>query len=93
MTAVPSVVAMRENVWLVDCYWECYVLVGQNARGKRQDIATVMQAAKVLYLISVFGYMLTYGFSNYRSPRPRANRSARPSTSSTYHLSCRWTFV
>lgn len=50
MTAVPSVDALKENVYLVDCSWEYFVLVGQNARNKRRDIAAVMKAATVCSL-------------------------------------------
>jgi hypothetical protein len=49
MTAVPSAEALKENIYLADCFWECYVLIGHNARGRRRDIATTIEAAKVIH--------------------------------------------
>jgi hypothetical protein len=41
------------SVYLVDCLWELYVLVGKNARGKRLDIRVAIKAAEVgLHILS-----------------------------------------
>ena len=38
---------VHDSVYLVDCSWELYVLVGKNARGKRLDIRIAIAAAEV----------------------------------------------
>lgn len=40
--------AIQDSVYLIDCIWEYFVLVGANARGKRRDIQLAMHIAQVL---------------------------------------------
>ncbi|KIY48590.1 hypothetical protein FISHEDRAFT_43148 [Fistulina hepatica ATCC 64428] len=35
-----------QHVYVVDCVWEYYVVIGQNARGKRRDIGLGISVAK-----------------------------------------------
>lgn len=36
-----------QSVYIINCIWELFVLVGSNARGKRQDIRLAFETAKV----------------------------------------------
>ncbi|KAL4074202.1 hypothetical protein J3A83DRAFT_2696450 [Scleroderma citrinum] len=46
-----TVTILQESVYIIDCFWEFFVLVGKHARGKRADIAlavnTVMTMSKL----------------------------------------------
>jgi len=35
------------SVYIIDCVWELYVVVGSDARGRRQDIRLALRAALV----------------------------------------------
>lgn len=37
----------HNQVYLIDCSWEFFVLVGKDARAKRRDIRTALAAAMV----------------------------------------------
>lgn len=39
--------AFEQNVFVLNCVWELFVLVGSEARGKRQDIRIALAAATV----------------------------------------------
>jgi len=39
---------LQDAVYLIDCIWEYFILVGQRARGKRRDISLAISVAQVL---------------------------------------------
>lgn len=39
--------AINDSVYVIDCIWEYYVLVGGEARGNRQDIRLALSTASV----------------------------------------------
>ncbi|KAL6308234.1 hypothetical protein BKA93DRAFT_766050 [Sparassis latifolia] len=41
-------VVVHDSVFIVDCVWELYVLVGSEARGKRQDIRLALSTAQAM---------------------------------------------
>ena len=41
--------AQQESVYIIDCFWEFFVLVGKDARAKRSDITLGINAAMVRF--------------------------------------------
>jgi hypothetical protein len=39
--------AIQVSVYVIDCVWELFVLVGKEARGKRRDIKLALSVATV----------------------------------------------
>jgi hypothetical protein len=47
---LPDSAGLNLAVYLLDCYWETFVLVGKDARAQRRDISLALTTAKVSFL-------------------------------------------
>lgn len=57
-----------QSVYVVDCVWELFVLVGSNARGQRQDIRLAFETAKVSHFAN---YVVSVACSRHDRDTPR----------------------
>lgn len=47
MTSLREENAQNKSVYIIDCVWEHFVLVGHDARGDRVDIRLALDTARV----------------------------------------------
>ena len=60
----PSQASFHEGVYVVDCIWEFFVLVGCRARGNRQDIRLGLDVAMV-WFCHVCSFNADYNIAEY----------------------------
>ncbi len=85
---------IQESIYVINCIWELFVVVGKNARGHRERIRWAVEISKVtptrfFYL----SFEPTTSLSrSYHQKLPQRGPTHRLCTSSFYHHNCRSTF-
>jgi len=92
VTSLAREITFQTSVYIVDCVWELFVLVGKDARGKRLDIQLAVSVATVRPLLYP---KITYAqsfFRNFQLMLLHYDRTDPRFTFWCYPLNYRWTF-
>ena len=81
------------SVFLIDCIWELFVLVGTRARGSRQDIRLALSSAKVHTGFSIVSVLGSTARRIFLCGTQSTVHSRHPSISSFYRRDFHWTYA